>query len=85
MKDTKGGGSERFKAAVERFRGLRCGQRFADGSRGSEEFFLRLDDDEARRWLVIYGSESSARVAAAKLPGDEGVQAELNERFPPGE
>ena len=54
-------------------------------TRKAEAEYLRIDDDEARRWLVVYGSESSARVAAAKLPGDEGVQAELNERFPPGE
>lgn len=54
-------------------------------TRKAEAEYLRVENEEAWRWLVIYGAEAHARAAAAKLPGDEGVQAELNERFPPGE
>ncbi len=54
-------------------------------TRKAEAEYLRVENEEAWRWLVVYGTEADARAAAAKLPGDEGVQAELNERFPPGE
>jgi len=54
-------------------------------TRKAEAEYLRVENEEAWRWLVVYGTETDARAAAAKLPGDEGVQAELNERFPPGE
>lgn len=54
-------------------------------TRKAEAEYLRVENEEAWRWLVVYGTEAHARAAATKLPGDEGVQAELNERFPPGE
>lgn len=67
---------------IERARGLHA----LEATRKAErEYLTLLDDpahrDEAAKWLVIFGSEASAR-RAVEATGDAAMQAEYDDRFP---